>query len=77
VLIVFGLVAPLAISDLSMNGIVAVSRTPAWWPFLQLCSLPCFSALWLAIALARRLRPGAAPADSPARDDAPAVGATA
>ena len=77
VLVVFGLVAPLAISDLSMNGIVAISRTPAWWPFLQLCSLPCASAVWLAVALARRLRRETAPADSPARDDAPAVGATA
>ena len=77
VLIVFGLVAPLAISGLSMNGIVAVSRTPGWWPFLQLCSLPCASVLWLSIALARRLRRETAPADSPARDDAPAVGVTA
>jgi hypothetical protein len=77
VLIVFGLVAPLAISGLSMNGIVAVSRTPGWWPFLQLCSLPCASVLWLAIALARRLRRETAPADSPARDDAPAVGTAA
>ena len=77
VLIVFGVVAPVAISDLSMNGVVAVSRTPAWWPFLQLCSLPCASALWLAIALARRLRRQPAPADSPARDGAPAAAVTA
>jgi alpha-1,2-mannosyltransferase len=78
VLVVFGLVAPLAISDLSMNGIVVISRTQAWWPFLQLCSLPCASALWLAIALARRLRQETAPADSPARvdtrEDVPAPG---
>jgi alpha-1,2-mannosyltransferase len=77
VLVVFGLVAPLAISDLSMNGIVAISRTPAWWPFLQLCSLPCASALWMAIALARRLQWEPSPADSPARAETPAVRATA
>jgi alpha-1,2-mannosyltransferase len=77
VLVVFGLVAPLAISDLSMNGLVAVSRTPAWWPFLQLCSLPCASALWMAIALARRLQREPSPADSPAAAEAPAVRATA
>ena len=77
VLIGFGLVAPLAISDLSMSGIVAISRTPAWWPFLQLCSLPCASVVWLAVALARSLRRKAEPAGSPARDDARAVGTTA
>lgn len=77
VLVVFGLIAPVAISDLTMNGLVALSRTPAWWPLLQLCSLPCASALWLAIALARRLRTDPARADAPSRAGAPAVKATA
>ncbi|MGP8161876.1 MAG: glycosyltransferase family 87 protein [Candidatus Dormibacteria bacterium] len=66
-LLVFGLVAPAAISGLTMDGIVAVSRTAAWWPFLQLCSLPCLSAAWLAIALALRLGRGPAPAGTPDR----------
>jgi hypothetical protein len=66
-----------AISDLTMNGLVALSRTPAWWPLLQLCSLPCASALWLAIALARRLRTDPARADAPSPAGAPAVKATA
>jgi alpha-1,2-mannosyltransferase len=70
VLVVFGLVAPLAISELSMTGLVALSRTPVWWPVLQLFSLPCASAVWLAIALARRLRQERAPAGFPERAEA-------
>jgi len=77
VLVVFGLVAPLTISDLSMNGIVALSRTPAWWPVLQLFSLPCASTLWLAVALARRLRQDTVREDAPARAAARAVTTTA
>jgi hypothetical protein len=75
-LLVFGVVAPLTISNLSMPGLVALSRTPAWWPVLQLFSLPCASAVWLAVALARRLRGGTEPAGSTARTDAPALRAT-
>jgi alpha-1,2-mannosyltransferase len=77
VLVVFGLVAPLAISELSMTGLVALSRTPAWWPVLQVFSLPCASAVWLAIALARRLRREPAPAGSPERVEAASAGAAA
>jgi len=70
VLVVFGVVAPLAIADLSMNGIVAVSRTAAWWPVLQLCSLPCLTVVWLAVALARRLGGRTAPAGIPTPGEA-------
>jgi len=58
---VFAALAPMAVAGLSMQGLAAVSRTGAWWPFLQLCSLPCASALWLAVALAWRLRRGPRP----------------
>jgi hypothetical protein len=66
----------MAIADLSMKGIVAVSQTAAWWPFLQVCSLPCASATWLAVALARRLRHESTPADSSDLVDAVAARAT-
>lgn len=75
--LVFGVVVPLTIPNLSMTGLVALSRTPAWWPVLQLFSLPCASAVWLAVALARRLRSGAEPAGSPARTEAPVLRGTA
>jgi alpha-1,2-mannosyltransferase len=77
VAVTFGLIVPLATVDLTIGGIAAVSQTRFWWPFLQLCSLPCASAVWLAVALARRLRREVAPADSAHRADAPAVRATA
>jgi alpha-1,2-mannosyltransferase len=70
VVVVFGVIAPVAIADLTMNGIVAVSRTAAWWPFLQLCSLPCLSVAWLAVSLALRLRRVPAPAGAPERVEA-------
>jgi alpha-1,2-mannosyltransferase len=76
VLLIFGVIAPMAIADLSMKGIVAVSQTAAWWPFLQVCSLPCASATWLAVALARRLRHESTPADSSDLVDAVAARAT-
>jgi hypothetical protein len=75
--LVFGIVAPLAISELTMPGLVAVSRTPAWWPLLQLFSLPCASAVWLAVALARRLRRETVPAGSLTPVEAPVARATA
>jgi alpha-1,2-mannosyltransferase len=77
VLVIFGVVAPVAIAGMTIQGVTAISRTAAWWPLLQLCSLPCVSTLWLAIALARRLRTESAPADAPSRVGAPAVNATA
>ena len=55
VLLVWGLIAPMAITQLSMAGVVGVSRSAAWWPFVQLCSLPCLSTLGLLAVLARRL----------------------
>ena len=72
VVVVFGLVAPVAIAGLTMTGIEAVSRTAAWWPFLQLCSLPCLSVAWLAVALALRLGRPTAPAGSPTAAEAAA-----
>ena len=55
-IVVFGVVTPVAIAQLSIDGIAAISQTSAWWPFLQLCSLPCITAVWFAVALARSLR---------------------
>jgi alpha-1,2-mannosyltransferase len=57
-LFMFGVVAPAAIAQLSISGIATISQTGAWWPFLQLCSVPCITAVWLAVALARSLRAG-------------------
>ena len=55
-LIVFGVVAPFGIAAMTMPGLIALSASPLWWPFLQLCSLPCLSALWLFVELCRSLR---------------------
>jgi hypothetical protein len=55
-LAVFGLLSPAVIALLSIEWIGAVSQTPAWWPFLQLCSIPCFAAVVLLIQLARSCR---------------------
>lgn len=54
--VVFGVIAPLCIAELSMAGIASISTTAFWWPFLQLCSLPCLSAVWLLVRLGRSLR---------------------
>ncbi len=53
-LIVFAVVAPAAIARLDANW-TALSHSAAWWPLLQLFSLPCLCALWLLVALARSL----------------------
>ena len=53
--VVFAVVAPLAIAALSMPSLLALSRSPSWWPLLQLFSLPCFAALWLAVTLHQSL----------------------
>ncbi len=76
-LVAFGVVAPVAISYLSIQGIGALSGTGAWWPFLQLCSLPCLSAVWLAGALAWRLGRDRIPADAPDHAGRHALRATA
>jgi len=64
-LIAFGLVAPVALAGLTLQGVTAVSRTAAWWPFLQLCSLPCVCATWLGAVLVWRLRHDPVPATPP------------
>lgn len=53
---VFAVVAPLAIARLSMPGLVQLSHSPAWWPLLQLFSLPSLSAVWLLLEMSRSLR---------------------
>ena len=53
--VVFAVVAPLAIAALTMPGLVALSASPAWWPVLQLFSLPCVAALWLMVRLYQSL----------------------
>ena len=52
----FAIVAPLAIAQLSMAGLVALSHSPAWWPLLQVFTLPSLSAVWLLFELSRSLR---------------------
>lgn len=75
--VVFGVIGPLVIASLSMRWIASLSTTALWWPFLQLCSLPCLSAVWLLAQLGRSLslrreRPMAAARGAPS---APAIGA--
>ncbi|MGO8686408.1 MAG: glycosyltransferase family 87 protein [Candidatus Dormibacteria bacterium] len=72
VLVAFGLVAPAAIAALTIQGVTAISGTAAWWPFLQLCSLPCLCVAWLAAVLAWRLRREPVAAASPDLVEAPA-----
>jgi len=55
--VAFGLVAPLAISMMNIHWIGAVSHTAMWWPFLQLTSIPALISVWLAVDMARSLRP--------------------
>jgi alpha-1,2-mannosyltransferase len=81
-LLVFALVAPAAIARLDVNW-VALSHSAAWWPLLQLFSLPCLAAVWLLVALARSLHASGAervdrerrPAGRRDRQTAPAVAA--
>jgi alpha-1,2-mannosyltransferase len=55
-LIVFAVVAPATLARLDAGWFVALSHTAAWWPVLQLFSLPSLAAIWLLVALARSLR---------------------
>src|ERR1017187_444177 len=51
-----GAVGGVAIAALSVAGIGSVSTSPAWWLFLQACSLPALLATALLVALVRALR---------------------
>jgi alpha-1,2-mannosyltransferase len=53
---VFGALAPAVIARLDMREILALTHSTARWPLLQLYSLPGLTAVWLLVALARRLR---------------------
>jgi alpha-1,2-mannosyltransferase len=55
-LIGVGAVGGAAIAALSFAGIGSVSTSPAWWLFLQACSLPALLATALLVALVRALR---------------------
>lgn len=57
----FAVVAPLAIAQLSMAGLLQLSHSPTWWPLLQLFTLPSLSAVWLMLELSRSLRAHAQP----------------
>lgn len=68
--VVFGVVAPELIALLATPGAVslgALSHSPWWWLFLQVCSLPCIAACWFAL----RLRGGLAHSPDPARSGNP------
>jgi hypothetical protein len=54
-LFVFAVLAPAAIAQVDIHGLVALSHSAAWSPLLQLVSLPGLTALWLLVALARSL----------------------
>ena len=50
-LVVFGLLVPLALDNLDMRTLSSIAGTPAWWPFLQLFSLPALAAVALFAAM--------------------------
>lgn len=49
--IVFAVLAPFGIAQLSMSTLIADSHTPLWWPLLQLSSLPALATLWLGLRM--------------------------
>jgi hypothetical protein len=53
---VFAVLAPAVIARLDTPGILTLTHSAAWWPLLQLFSLPGIAAAWLLVALARSLR---------------------
>jgi alpha-1,2-mannosyltransferase len=55
VVAIFAVLAPTVISVLTTQWLATVMSTSVGWPVLQLFSLPSAAALWLAVALARRL----------------------
>ena len=57
-LIGVGAVGGTAIAALTVSGIGALATSPAWWFFLQACSLPALLAFGLLVALTRALRSG-------------------
>ena len=54
-IVVFGVVAPFGIAQLGMTSLDSLSRTPLWWPLLQMSSLPALAALWLGLRLRHSL----------------------
>jgi len=55
-LLLLGLVAPLVLASIDMQTIESLHRSGAWWPALQLFSLPALAALALVAALVASLR---------------------
>jgi alpha-1,2-mannosyltransferase len=55
-LVLLGLVAPLVLASIDMQTIDNLHHTGAWWPALQLFSLPALAALGLVAALVASLR---------------------
>ena len=54
-LAVFGLLVPVVVASIDMGTMQRLSTSAAWWPALQLFSIPCLAALALFVALARSL----------------------
>jgi alpha-1,2-mannosyltransferase len=54
--VIFGVVGPLVIAQLSVPRILAAQAAPGWWPWVQLFSLPALSAAALMAALVVSLR---------------------
>jgi len=54
-LAVFGLLVPLVVADIDMNSMVRLHASAAWWPALQLFSIPCVAAVLLFASLLRSL----------------------
>ncbi len=58
-----GVVGGAAIAALTVSGVGAAAASPAWWLFLQACSLPAALAAALLMVMIRALRQAAASTD--------------
>ena len=55
-IVAFALLAPLVLSDLTMDSVAALQGRSGGWLVLQLFSVPCLAAAGLGVALLRSLR---------------------
>jgi hypothetical protein len=56
-LAVFGVLVPVVVANIDMGTMQRLSTSGAWWPALQVFSIPCLATIALFIALVRSLGP--------------------
>jgi alpha-1,2-mannosyltransferase len=56
-LAVFGVLVPVVVANIDMGTMQRLSASGAWWPALQVFSIPCLATIALFIALVRSLGP--------------------